>query len=92
MSCGEGGRRGSGLVLLCLWHGLVATALIRPLAWELPYALSVALKKQKASKQNPMCFIHLISCRKLVWIWEGTSSTEIKSRYYREMGTGRGSQ
>ena len=36
MSCGVGYRRGSDPTLLWLWHRLVATALIRPLAWELP--------------------------------------------------------
>ena len=31
--------------LLWLWHRPVATALIRPLAWEHPYATGVALEK-----------------------------------------------
>ena len=47
MSCGVGRRRHSNLVLLWLWHRLAATALIRPLAWELPYAAGVALEGQK---------------------------------------------
>ena len=34
-----------------LWCGLAATARIRPLAWELPYAMGVALEKTK-TKQN----------------------------------------
>ena len=34
-----------------LWRRLVAAALILPVAWELPYAMSVALKKAKP-KQN----------------------------------------
>ena len=50
MSCGVGHRRGSDLALLWLWHRLAATAPIRPLAWELPYAVGVALEKKK--KQN----------------------------------------
>ena len=33
--------------LLWLWCRLAATALIRPLAWELPYAADVALKRKK---------------------------------------------
>ena len=33
--------------LLWLWCRLAATALIRPLAWEPPYAAGVALKKKK---------------------------------------------
>ena len=38
------------LVLLWLWHRPVATALIRPLAWEPPYGTVVALKRQKKKK------------------------------------------
>ena len=50
MSCGVGHRRGSDLALLWLWHRLAATAQVRPLAWEPPYAMHVALKRQKAQK------------------------------------------
>ena len=35
-------------MLLWLWRRLVATALICPLAWELPYAMGAALKIQKS--------------------------------------------
>ena len=34
-------------MLLWLWHRLAAVALIRPLAWEPPYAADAALKKKK---------------------------------------------
>ena len=44
---GIGGRRNLDLALLWLWRRLAPTALIRPLAWELPYASSVGLKKKK---------------------------------------------
>ena len=47
VSCGVGHRRGSDLVLLWLWRGPAATAPIRPLAWEPPYAAGAALKRQK---------------------------------------------
>ena len=47
LSCGVGRRCGSDLALLWLWCGLAATALMRPLAWEPPYAAGVALKRQK---------------------------------------------
>ena len=47
MSCGVGRRRGSDLVLLWLWYRPAATALIRPLAWEPPYAAGAALEKTK---------------------------------------------
>ena len=53
MICGVGRRHGSDLTLLWLWCRPAATAPIRPLAWELPYAISVALKnKNKNKKQN----------------------------------------
>ena len=39
------------LALLWLWHRLAAVALIRPLAWELPYAAHMALKKKKKKKR-----------------------------------------
>ena len=45
--CGIGYRCGLDLALLCLWCRSAAITLIRPLAWELPYASGVALKKRK---------------------------------------------
>ena len=50
MSCGVGGRQGLDLALLWLWSRPAATALIRPLAWEPPYAAGVAPKKTKNKK------------------------------------------
>ena len=50
MSCGIGRRHGS--VLLWLWCRLVATALIRPLAWEPPYAAEAAPEKAKRPKKK----------------------------------------
>ena len=53
LSCGVGRKCGSDPALLWLWHRLVATAPIRPLGWELPYASGVALeKKGKKAKQT----------------------------------------
>ena len=55
VSCGVGCRRGSHPALLCLWHRLAATALIRPLAGEPPYAVRVAqemAKKTQTKRQN----------------------------------------
>ena len=39
-------------VLLWLWLGLAAVAPVGPLAWELPYAMGVALKKKKKPIPN----------------------------------------
>ena len=51
MSCGVGHRDNLDLMLLWLWGRPGATAPIQPLAWELPYATCVALKREK-EKQN----------------------------------------
>ena len=45
MNCGVGCRRGLDPALLWPWCWLAATAPIRPLPWELPYASGAALKK-----------------------------------------------
>ena len=47
MSCGVGHRHGSGPELLWLWPRLMATGLVRPLAWEPPYAMGAALEETK---------------------------------------------
>ena len=52
MSCGVSCRHSWDLVLLWLWCRLATAALIWPLAWELPYALGAALKKQKIPKHK----------------------------------------
>jgi len=55
VSCGVGCRRGSDPALLWLWRRPVATAPIRPLAWEPPYAAGAAqeiAKRQKKKKKK----------------------------------------
>ena len=52
MSCGVGRRRGSDPALLWLWCKLAATAPIRPLAWEPPYAVEAAQEKTKRQKDK----------------------------------------
>ena len=47
MSYGVGHRHSSGPMLLWLWRRPAAAALIRPLAWEPPYAAGAALEKEK---------------------------------------------
>ena len=51
MSCSVGHRHGSDPTLLWLWCRPEATALIQPLAWELPYVMGAALKRQKDQKK-----------------------------------------
>ena len=48
MSCGVGLRHGLDHALLWLWCRPAATAPIRPLAWEPPYAAGAALEDKKA--------------------------------------------
>ena len=47
MSCGLGRRCSSDLELLWLWCRPTAAAWIQSLAWEIPYAAGVTLKKKK---------------------------------------------
>ena len=52
MSCGVCHRCGSDPALLWLWHSPMATNLIRPLAWEPPYAVGAAQEKAKRQKKK----------------------------------------
>ena len=47
-------------VLLWLWCRLAAAALIRPLAWEPPYAASVALKRKNKEKEKAQLCLAMI--------------------------------
>ena len=55
VSCGVGRRCSSDPMLLCLWLRLAAAALIRPLAWEPPYAAGA--KGQKTKKKKNFFFL-----------------------------------
>ena len=52
MTCGVRRRCNSDPVLLWLWGRLAATAPIRPLAWESPCAMRVALEKAKRQEKK----------------------------------------
>ena len=52
MSCGIGQRCGSEPALLWLWHRPATIAPIQPQVWELPYAVSAALKKAHTHKKK----------------------------------------
>ena len=56
LSCGGGHRHSSDPLLLWLWCRLTAAVLIRPLAWEILYAVGVAPKRPKR-KRNFACII-----------------------------------
>ena len=65
VSCGGGCRRSSDLALLWFWCRPAATAPMRPLAWEPPYAVGAALEKGKKKKpkktkqKKPTCIYYL---------------------------------
>ena len=57
LSCGVGRRH---CLDLGLWCRLAVVAPIRPLAWELPYAMNAALKKKKEKgKENTTLKLNL---------------------------------
>ena len=63
MSCGGSHRHGLEMALLWLWCRLAATASIRPLAWEPPYAVGAAFKKsKKRPKKNVDSNMHMKRC------------------------------
>ena len=66
MSCGVGCKHSLDSVLLWLWYRLAGVALIRPLAWVLPYAAPVALKKQKTKKKKKVDDIDLEPSTKVI--------------------------
>ena len=66
MSCGVGRRLIWDPELLWLWCRPVAATLIQPLAWELPYAMSVALKAKREKKEKKLQGHFLDS---MVWIY-----------------------
>ena len=70
MSYGVGCRHGLDSELLWLWHRPVATAQIRPLAWELPYAEGAALEmakrqyQKKKKKDEEETGLNMVKCSK----------------------------
>ena len=50
MSCGVDRRHSSDLALLWFWRRWAAVALIRPLAWEPPYAAGAAQNKTRQKR------------------------------------------
>ena len=59
MSCGVVWRRGSDPVLLWPWNRPAATAPIRPLAWDPPYATGAALEKANQKKEKKWTYLQL---------------------------------
>ena len=68
----------------CYGYGvcrLAAIAPMRPLAWELPYAPSGALKGKKRERKRE--FLNMpVSFEFLFWKWLGSGKREPKERFY----------
>ena len=78
MSYGGGCRCVLDPVLVWLWNRLAAVVPIQPLAWELPYAMCVALKKKKKNQHTGLVWAsNPIGC---VLIKEEYLDTEIHTR------------
>ena len=63
MTCRVGRKCSLDLAWLRLWRRAVATAPIWPLAWESPYAMGVALKRQQQQKKLKL-IIKILSRKK----------------------------
>ena len=80
MSCDVGCRCGSDPELLWLWRRPVATAPIKPLAWEPPYAMGATLEKakrqtNKQTKYNYLRGSHCLSAgHGSLWLSPGKSA------------------
>ena len=81
MSCGVGRRRGLGLALLWLRRRPVATAPIRPLAWEPPYATGAALEKDPPQKRYLFIFIQVLTL--CLCGWEIVSVCQLGSHLWK---------
>ena len=75
MSCGVVCRNGLDPELLWLWHRQVATAPIRPLAWESPCAAGTALEKAKRQKKKK---------KKKTNKWEARDTAELRESWERD--------
>ena len=54
VTCGVDHRQDSDPALLWLWCRPVAVALTRPLAWEPPYAVCAAVKRERRNQRKSM--------------------------------------
>ena len=95
MSCGVGHRRSLDLALLWLWCGPAATAPIRPGAWEPPYAMGAALKKDKQKnkkKKTNSAGSYALSHKAVIRCWPRLHSHQrlVQERVYFHIPSGFG--
>ena len=82
MSCGVGQRCSSDPELLWLWCRPTATASFGALAWEPPYAVGVALQRQKEKKKKSIVYSSYQQIRRVIptvaqWIKNSTSGAQV---------------
>ena len=71
-----------GLRIWCcreLWCWLAAVALIRPLAWEPPYAAGAALKSKKKKEKKRIFHPDMLTGNFTFWYWK-TSQYVVKKK------------
>ena len=84
VSYSVGCRCGSDAVMLWMWCQLAATALIQPLAWELPYAVGMALKSKKKKKKRRIGLLVTLTGNQFAsWVykcvvWAADSCSELR--------------
>ena len=79
MSCDVCHRRGLDPVLLWLWCRPAAAAPIRPLAWELTYAMGVVLKsKKKNEKKESFSLAYVVALSQMLSTWIGEKKQQNK--------------
>ena len=73
MSCDVVHRLGSDLTLPWLWCRPATAAPVQPLAWELPYATRVALKKKKENTgkvvKSNICNKKFLICSHMLYMY-----------------------
>ena len=88
MSCGVGHRHSLDPMLLWLWCRSAATAPIRPLAWEHPYATGAALKKPKRKTNiSPNVQLGEVSTKHLLKLHSGKKKITHTSDYGKTIKT-----
>ena len=84
MSCGIGCRFGLYPTLLWLWCRPAAVAQIRSLAWEIPYAEGVALKREKKRERERKVIVGTSTVAQRAWQHLGSDGTWIQFPSFTE--------
>ena len=80
VSCSGRRRHGLDPVWLWLWPRLAAGALIRPLAWEVPYAVGAPLKSKKGKEKKEFLGLDDHICISELWPQECRKTNHLTRR------------